>query len=164
MQTAKALEKRANLLYPLMVIAAVTVIVFCIVGTATLMGWLPRAQSNNSEPSVRSETVGKTDSGRIRVRPPAADVMNAPVTAAPTCTDCGVIESRTGDPTALMYMAFYSQAMTMPQISDYLLRVIIRDNEDYMRLHNRLTSIPGVLRVQSSFALKTVLKKTEMPL
>ena len=48
--------------------------------------------------------------------------------------------------------------------SDYLLRVIIRDNEDYMRLHNRLTSIPGVLRVQSSFALKTVLKKTEMPL
>lgn len=48
--------------------------------------------------------------------------------------------------------------------SDFLLRVIVRDNEDYMRLHNRLTSIPGVLRVQSSFALKTVLKKTEMPL
>lgn len=48
--------------------------------------------------------------------------------------------------------------------SDYLLRVIIRDNEDYMRLHNRLTSIPGVLRVQSSFALKTVVKKTEMPI
>ena len=93
MQTAKALEKRANLLYPLMVIAAVTVIVFCIVGTATLMGWLPRAQSKNSEPAVRSETVGKTDSGGIRVRPPAADVVNAPVTAAPTCTDCGVIES-----------------------------------------------------------------------
>lgn len=48
--------------------------------------------------------------------------------------------------------------------SDFLLRVIVRDNEDYMRLHNRLTSIPGVLRVQSSFALKTVLKKTELPL
>jgi DNA-binding Lrp family transcriptional regulator len=48
--------------------------------------------------------------------------------------------------------------------SDYLLRVIVRDNEDYMRIHNRLTRIPGVLRVQSSFALKTVLKKTELPL
>ncbi|MCW8858347.1 MAG: Lrp/AsnC family transcriptional regulator [Deltaproteobacteria bacterium] len=48
--------------------------------------------------------------------------------------------------------------------SDFLLRVIVRDNEDYMRLHNRLTSLPGVLRVQSSFALKTVLKKTELPL
>ncbi len=47
--------------------------------------------------------------------------------------------------------------------SDFLLRVIFRDNEDYMHLHNRLTSLPGVLRVQSSFALKTVLKKTELP-
>lgn len=48
--------------------------------------------------------------------------------------------------------------------SDFLLRVIVRDTEDYMRVHNRLTGIPGVLRVQSSFALKTVVKKTEMPL
>lgn len=48
--------------------------------------------------------------------------------------------------------------------SDYLLRVIVRDNEDYLRIHNRLTALPGVLRVQSSFALKTVLKKTELPL
>jgi DNA-binding Lrp family transcriptional regulator len=48
--------------------------------------------------------------------------------------------------------------------SDYLLRIIVRDNEDYMRIHNRLTSLPGVLRVQSSFALKTVLKKTQLPL
>ncbi len=48
--------------------------------------------------------------------------------------------------------------------SDFLLRVIVSDNEDYMRIHNRLTGIPGVLRVQSSFALKTVLKKTELPL
>ena len=48
--------------------------------------------------------------------------------------------------------------------SDYLLRVIVRDNEDYLRIHNRLTNLPGVLRVQSSFALKTVLKKTELPL
>lgn len=48
--------------------------------------------------------------------------------------------------------------------SDYLLRVIVRNNEDYMRIHNRLTSLPGVLRVQSSFALKTIVRKTELPL
>ncbi len=47
---------------------------------------------------------------------------------------------------------------------DYLLRVISRDNEDYVRVHNKLTSLPGVMRVQSSFALRTVLEKTEMPL
>jgi DNA-binding Lrp family transcriptional regulator len=47
---------------------------------------------------------------------------------------------------------------------DYLLRVISRDNEDYVRVHNKLTSLHGVMRVQSSFALRTVLNKTEMPL
>lgn len=46
---------------------------------------------------------------------------------------------------------------------DYLLRVITKDNDDYVRVHNKLTSLPGVMRVQSSFAMKTVLDKTEMP-
>ena len=47
---------------------------------------------------------------------------------------------------------------------DYLLRVIVRDNTDYVRIHNALTSLPGVLRVQSSFALRTVHKTTVIPL
>jgi len=52
----------------------------------------------------------------------------------------------------------------MSGASDYLLRVIVRDNADYLRIHNLLTSLSGVLRVQSSFALKTVVRKTELPL
>ncbi len=52
----------------------------------------------------------------------------------------------------------------MSGASDYLLKIIVRDNEDYLRVHNRLTCLPGVLRVQSSFALKTVIKKTELPI
>jgi DNA-binding Lrp family transcriptional regulator len=47
---------------------------------------------------------------------------------------------------------------------DYLLRVIVRDNADYVRIHNELTGLAGVLRVQSSFALRTVINKTELPL
>ena len=47
---------------------------------------------------------------------------------------------------------------------DYLLRVIVKDTDDYLRLHNKLTGLPGVLRVQSSFALRTVLSKTALPL
>lgn len=47
---------------------------------------------------------------------------------------------------------------------DFLLRIITRDNTDYVRVHNKLTSLPGVMRVQSSFALKSVLERTEMPL
>lgn len=47
---------------------------------------------------------------------------------------------------------------------DYLLRVIIKDNSDYMRIHEELSGLPGVLRVQSSFALRTVRKTTELVL
>ena len=49
--------------------------------------------------------------------------------------------------------------------SDYFLRVVVADARDYERIHsNHLTRLPGVDRVQSSFALRTVIKKTELPL
>ena len=35
-----------------------------------------------------------------------------------------VIDAKTGSPTSLMYMAFYSQEMSLAQITDYLARVI----------------------------------------
>ncbi|MGB5830495.1 MAG: efflux RND transporter permease subunit, partial [Thiohalocapsa sp.] len=35
-----------------------------------------------------------------------------------------VIDSTTGDATALMYLAFYSRDMDLPQITDYLIRVV----------------------------------------
>ena len=35
-----------------------------------------------------------------------------------------VIDSTTGDSTALMYLAFYSENMELPQITDYLIRVV----------------------------------------
>ena len=40
---------------------------------------------------------------------------------------------------------------------DYLLRVIAKDAEDYERIHRtRLARLPGVQRIQSSLALRTV--------
>lgn len=40
---------------------------------------------------------------------------------------------------------------------DYLLRVVARDAEDYERIHRtRLARLPGVQRIQSSLALRTV--------
>ena len=48
---------------------------------------------------------------------------------------------------------------------DYLLRVVVRDTVDYERIHHQhLTTLPGVARVKSSFTLRTVAKKTELPL
>ena len=48
---------------------------------------------------------------------------------------------------------------------DYLLRVVVSDPADFERLHSQhLTRLPGVARVHSSFALRTVRKGSELPL
>lgn len=70
--------------------------------------------------------------------------------------------------------AFEDQAKQLPEVmecylmsgdADYLLRVIVADARDYERVHSQfLTRLPGVARVHSSFALRTVAKKTEVPI
>ena len=52
----------------------------------------------------------------------------------------------------------------MTGTSDYMLRVVVKDTADYERIHSdHLTRLPGVVRVHSSFALRTVTKKTDIP-
>lgn len=47
---------------------------------------------------------------------------------------------------------------------DYLLRVVVTDMADFERLHrDSLTRLPGVARVNSSVAIRTVQKKTALP-
>jgi Lrp/AsnC family leucine-responsive transcriptional regulator len=48
---------------------------------------------------------------------------------------------------------------------DYLLRVVVSDAADFERVHSQhLTRLPGVARVQSSFALRTVCKSSALPI
>lgn len=48
--------------------------------------------------------------------------------------------------------------------SDYLLKVVARDTDDFARVHRqKLARLPGVLGMQSSFALRTVFKTTALP-
>ena len=48
---------------------------------------------------------------------------------------------------------------------DYLLRVAVANTADYERIHReQLTRLPGVVRVRSSFALRTVTRTTELPI
>lgn len=48
---------------------------------------------------------------------------------------------------------------------DYLLRVVVSDAADFERVHSQhLTRLPGVARVQSSFALRTVRKSSVLPI
>jgi len=69
---------------------------------------------------------------------------------------------------------FEAQARRHPEIlecyllagsADYLLRIAYRDSGDFERIHTDiLTQLPGVSRVQSTLALRTVKKTTELPL
>lgn len=48
---------------------------------------------------------------------------------------------------------------------DYLVRVVVKDTADFERIHSKqLTRLPGVARVHSSFALRTVQKTRELPI
>lgn len=67
-----------------------------------------------------------------------------------------IIDSTTGDVTALMYMAFYSDTMTPSQITDYLLRVV----------QPQLQAVPGVAKAQiignQTFAMRIWLDPERM--
>ncbi|MBL8643723.1 MAG: Lrp/AsnC family transcriptional regulator [Rhodospirillaceae bacterium] len=46
---------------------------------------------------------------------------------------------------------------------DYLLRIVTNGTADYERVHNeKLTKLPGVARVKSSFSVRTVVKNTRI--
>jgi len=48
--------------------------------------------------------------------------------------------------------------------ADYLVRVLVRDANDYERVHREVMSaLPGVARLQSSFTIRRVFSRTQMP-
>ena len=53
----------------------------------------------------------------------------------------------------------------MAGTADYLLKVVAADTDDFARIHRKyLATLPGVAKLQSSFALRTVFKTTSVPL
>ena len=69
--------ERTGLLYPMMVIAAIAVIVFSLIGIATVMGWLPQG------------LVGRAAAATIEQN--EVDTARSGVTF--DCGECGVIQS-----------------------------------------------------------------------
>lgn len=69
---------------------------------------------------------------------------------------------------------FEGEALRHPEIiecyllagsADYLLRIAYRDARDFERIHTDiLTRLPGVSRVQSTLALRTVKRTTALPI
>lgn len=66
---------------------------------------------------------------------------------------------------AIMALPEVMECYLMSGVADYIVRVIVADARDYERIHSQhLTQLPGVDRVHSSFALRTVIKRTEVPI
>ena len=48
--------------------------------------------------------------------------------------------------------------------ADYILKIVAEDSDDFSRIHRQhLARLPGVAQMQSSFALRTVFRKTALP-
>lgn len=88
-----------GLLYPMLIIAAVAVIVFSIMGIATIAGWMPSTMIGDSAPTAAASTTKVIQSTPT----PAIEARNGP---AFQCAECGVIDTvrdidRRGDSPAL---------------------------------------------------------------
>ena len=97
----EAVTRKGGLLYPMLVIAAIAVIVFSVTGIATMLGWLPGALSERSSapklerPAPRSEIDNQRsgpDAPAANVSRPVDKAQAAPPSPA-ACIHCGVIES-----------------------------------------------------------------------
>ena len=85
MELSRTYSRPPDLLYPMMVIAAIAVIVFSILGIASMAGWMPRAMIG-SNTAMAAHT-------RAAMLP--SESTEAPRAGAPVfqCAECGVIES-----------------------------------------------------------------------
>lgn len=88
-------DRRPAILYPLMVIAAIAVIIFSIAGIAAMMGWLPSVHSQpdtgpQSAPPARAEAEPKAGPAAGSFAGSRPRIMSS---AAAACANCGMVES-----------------------------------------------------------------------
>lgn len=91
MEITNNMEKRSGILYPMMLIAAVAVIIFSVIGIATMTGLMPSVRSGSAPAAAGSPAAGSKQPSA-----PASSAKSAkPRLAAgsASCADCGVVES-----------------------------------------------------------------------
>lgn len=99
MDISKSNDKKNGILYLLMLIAAIAVIIFSVIGIATMTGHMPSALSKN-DTDIRHEPTNKEElasrSGEAVNAPAPESTSTRPRAAArggASCSDCGVVES-----------------------------------------------------------------------
>lgn len=100
MRGRPAADRRPAILYPLMVIAAVAVIIFSVAGIATMMGWLPTVHSQGDSSAQYEDSASQAEPRARGPEPQARTGSKAgyaqprTTSSAPAaCSDCGVVES-----------------------------------------------------------------------
>lgn len=91
METENAAGRKSSILYPTMLIAAIAVIVFSVLGIATMTGYMPSALSRNG-PDAKSEPAAKNEMTTTPAEKPAKPRLVAGGSAN-CAADCGVVES-----------------------------------------------------------------------
>src|SRR4051812_45724524 len=85
--------------HPLLIVAAVAVILFCAAGVAAIMGWIPKSGPDADVPQAAVQAPPPAQSPTRHAAAPAAKSHPLQVAAAPSssqravCADCGVVES-----------------------------------------------------------------------
>ena len=90
------ITRKGGLLYPMLVIAAIAVIVFSVTGIATMMGWLPSALSGRNAAPGFEQSAPRGDAKDLRPAPGAPVAAETPQPAplaSAACPGCGVVES-----------------------------------------------------------------------
>jgi outer membrane lipoprotein SlyB len=90
MKTMDDTGKRSGMLYPMMLIAAVSVIIFSVVGIATMTGLMPSARSGDAAVAAGAPT---TATKQASAPAAASQPARTRVAAGANCPDCGVVES-----------------------------------------------------------------------
>ena len=103
------MENRNGMLYPMMIIAAVSVVLFSVVGIATMTGHIPSVLSQKSDGAAKSQAQAEkgslaakeADETKLSQKAKTAPAhpgterraAPAPQRTATACADCGVVES-----------------------------------------------------------------------
>jgi outer membrane lipoprotein SlyB len=75
--------------HPMIIIVAIAVVLFCAVGIAAIMGWIPTSTGSNADNSAQAKPEQAAAPAKRVVQ--AAPRHAAPVRVA--CSNCGVVES-----------------------------------------------------------------------
>jgi outer membrane lipoprotein SlyB len=87
--------RKNGILYPLLVIAATLLIIFSIVGIATMTGMLPRAESMSAAHDVAAQPAASAQlaSTAVQARSSTQSAAGEKTVVAAACVDCGVVQS-----------------------------------------------------------------------